>query len=91
MKSDTQTCGEIVENIGQAWCFCPSEIGKDCITIQSSQGQLALCAVGRVLDGLNRGRLRYEPLTKFAVHDLLHNAELSRGEGSATPQTLKGN
>ena len=68
--------GEIVENVGQAWCFCPYEWGiEDYITIQSSQGRLALCTVGKVLSGPNRGKLRYEPLAKSAVHDLSENVQ----------------
>lgn len=71
---DLIAVGDIVENIGQAWCLCPYEWGiDDYITIQSSQGQLALCAVGRVVDGPNRGKLRYKPLTKIAIHDLSAN------------------
>lgn len=73
-STDLFSVGEIVENIGQAWCLCPYEWGiEDYITIQSSQGQLALCAVGKVLYGPNRGKLRYEPLAKSAVHDLSEN------------------
>lgn len=74
VSHDLLAVGEIVENIGQAWCLCPYEWGiDDWITIYSSQGQLALCAVGRVVDGPNRGRIRHEPLTKGAIHNLSAN------------------
>ena len=66
-----------IENIGQEWCLCPYEWGvDDYITIQSSQGKLALCAVGKVTGGQNGGKLRYEPLTKLAVHDLSESKEI---------------
>lgn len=59
---------ETVENIGQVWCLCPYEWGlEDNIIIDSSQGALILCAVGRVLSGERAGELRYEPLTKGAI------------------------
>ena len=81
--------GEIVENIGQAWCLCPYEWGiDDYITVRSSQGQLALCAVGRVVAGPNRGKLRYEPLTKSAIHDLSSNTTVSNAEPSTSPQPI---
>ena len=87
-STDLLAVGEIVENIGQAWCLCPSEWGiEDYITIQSSQGRLALCAVGRVVGGPNRGKLRHEPLTKGAIHDLSPNARHQRHlPAEATPE-----
>ena len=74
-STETPALVGIVENTGQAWCLCPYEWGiDDYITIQSSQGQLALCAVARVVDGPNQGRIRYEPLTKGAIYNLSANA-----------------
>lgn len=62
---------ETVEPIGQAWCLCPYEWGCDSYALtQSNQGQLALCNVLRVVDGPNRGKLRYEPVTRDEIHDL---------------------
>jgi hypothetical protein len=62
---------EVVETLGQAWKFCSYEWGiEDNIVINSSQGPLALCWVGRVAEGQSRGEQRYKMVIKEEISDL---------------------
>jgi hypothetical protein len=68
-----------IKYIGTSWCLCPDEWDVDgYITIQSSQGRLAFCAVGRVARGPNHGKLRYEPLLPSEIPNLSADNALSK-------------